>query len=49
MNKISASYEIQKSLQGTQLIETEMLGHSRILNNKQVVEKIVEHFPAQSK
>jgi len=49
MNKISASYEIQKNLQGTQLIETEMLGHSRILSNQEVVEKIVEHFPVQSK
>lgn len=47
MNKISASYEIQKNLQGSQLIETEMLGHSRILSNKQVVDKIVAHFPEQ--
>lgn len=49
MNKISASYEIQKNLQGTELIETEMLGHSRILANDQVVQRVVEHFPAQSK
>ncbi len=49
MNKISASHELQKNLQGTRLIETEKLGHSRILANAEVVEKVVAHFPAQSK
>ena len=44
MNKISASYEIQKNLQGTRLIETEMLGHSRILGNQEVVDRVVAHF-----
>lgn len=48
MNKISASYEIQKNLQGSKLVETEMLGHSRILANEQVVQKVGEHFPEQT-
>lgn len=50
MNKISGSYEIQKNLQGTNLMETEMLGHSRILGNQGVVDRVVAHFapsPAQ--
>lgn len=45
INKISASHEIQRNLPGTELMQTEMLGHSRILSNKEVVERIVAHFP----
>jgi len=44
MNRISASHEIQKNLRSTELIETEMLGHSRILGNKEVVDRVVAHF-----
>jgi pimeloyl-ACP methyl ester carboxylesterase len=44
MNKISASHEIQKNLHGTQLVETEKLGHSRILSNQEVVHRVVAHF-----
>lgn len=44
MNKISASHEIQKNLQGAALIQTEMLGHSRILGNQEVVDRVVAHF-----
>lgn len=44
MNKISASYEIQKNLNGTHLIETEKLGHSRILSNQRVVDSVVAHL-----
>lgn len=47
MNKISASHEIQKNLQGTELIQTEMLGHSRILGNQEVVDRVVAHFIQQ--
>ena len=47
MNKISASHEIQKNLQGTELIQTEMLGHSRILGNQEVVDRVVAHFTQQ--
>lgn len=44
MNKISASHEIQKNLHGTELLQTEMLGHSRILSNPDVVNRVVAHF-----
>ena len=44
INKISASYEIQRHLKDTSLMETENLGHSRILGNKAVVERVVAHF-----
>lgn len=47
MNRISASYEIQKNLQGTSLFQTEMLGHSRILGNQEVVDRVVAHFIQQ--
>lgn len=49
MNKISASHEIQQNLQGARLIETEMLGHSRILSNQEVVDSVVAHFAAPQK
>lgn len=45
INKVSASHEIHRNLQGSSLMQTEMLGHSRILSNKEVVERIVAHFP----
>jgi hypothetical protein len=48
MNKISASYEIQKNLADTDLHETEMLGHSRILSNPGVVDRVVSHFGPQA-
>jgi len=44
INKISASLEIQKNLQGSDLMQTENLGHSRILGNAEVVGRVVEHF-----
>jgi hypothetical protein len=44
INKISASYEIQRNLKDPSLMETENLGHSRILGNKAVVERVVAHF-----
>jgi pimeloyl-ACP methyl ester carboxylesterase len=44
INKISASHEIQRNLHGTDLMQTEMLGHSRILGNKEVVDRVVAHF-----
>jgi hypothetical protein len=48
MNKISGSYEIQKNLMDTDLHETEMLGHSRILSNPGVVDRVVAHFRPQA-
>ncbi|HUX89477.1 MAG TPA: alpha/beta fold hydrolase [Gallionellaceae bacterium] len=48
INKIRASHEIKRNLQGSSLMETEMLGHSRILRNPEVVDRVVAHFaPAQ--
>ena len=44
INKISASHEIQKNLHATSLMQTEKLGHSRILGNQEVVERVVAHF-----
>ena len=44
INKISASYEIQRNLKDTSLMETENLGHSRILGNQAVVGRVVAHF-----
>ena len=44
INKISASHEIQRHLQDSSLMETENLGHSRILGNQAVVERVVAHF-----
>ena len=46
VNKISASYEIHKNLHDSSLMQTEMLGHSRILRNNKVVDRVVEHFLA---
>jgi predicted alpha/beta-fold hydrolase len=44
VNKITASQEIQRNLHGSSLIQTEMLGHSRILANQEVVDRVVAHF-----
>ena len=44
INKISASHAIQRNLQDSSLMVTENLGHSRILGNKAVVERVVAHF-----
>ncbi len=44
INKISASYHIHSKLPGSSLMETEMLGHSRILTNHDVVRRVVAHF-----
>ena len=44
MNKISASHAIQRNLQDSSLMVTENLGHSRILGNQAVVDRVVAHF-----
>lgn len=44
INKISASLEIQRNLPAATLVQTEMLGHSRILDNEEVVQRVVAHF-----
>jgi len=46
MNKINASFEIQKNIQGTHLLQTEKLGHSRILANQGVVDSVKAFFLA---
>ena len=44
VNKVSASHEIHRNLHGSSLMLTEMLGHSRILRNPAVVERVAAHF-----
>jgi len=44
VNKVSASHGIQQNLPGSVLMQTEMLGHSRILSNRDVVDRVVAHF-----
>jgi hypothetical protein len=44
VNKITASQEIHRNLHGSSLMQTEMLGHSRILSNQEVVDRVVAHF-----
>ena len=44
VNKISASLEIHRNLHGSYLMQTEMLGHSRMLNDKAVVHRVAQHF-----
>ncbi len=44
INKISASHAMHSKLPGSSLMETEMLGHSRILTNPEVVQRVVAHF-----
>jgi len=44
VNKVTGSQEIHRNLQGSSLMLTEMLGHSRILNNQAVVDRVVQHF-----
>jgi len=46
INKVSASHEIHRNLHGSSLMQTEMLGHSRILANQAVVDRVVAHLNA---
>jgi predicted alpha/beta-fold hydrolase len=46
INKVYASHEIHRNLHGSSLMQTEMLGHSRILGNQAVVDRVVAHFNA---
>jgi hypothetical protein len=46
INKVNASHEIHRNLHGSSLMQTEMLGHSRILGNQAVVDRVVAHFNA---
>ena len=46
VNNISASHAIHNNLPGSNLMQTEMLGHSRILGNQAVVDRVVAHFTA---
>jgi len=43
-NDVSVSHEIHRNLQGSSLMQTEMLGHSRILGNQEVVGRVIAHF-----
>lgn len=44
VNNISASHAIHKNLPGSSLMQTEKLGHSRLLGNQEVVDRVVAHF-----
>ncbi len=44
VNEISASHDIHNNLEGSTLVQTEKLGHSRILNNQEVLDRVVAHF-----
>ena len=44
INKISASHGLQSNLPKSVLMETEKLGHARILDNAAVVDRVVTHF-----
>jgi pimeloyl-ACP methyl ester carboxylesterase len=44
VNNINASYEIHQNLKDSTLMQTEKLGHSRILRNQEVVDRVVSHF-----
>ena len=44
INKISGSYNLQARLPGSALLETENLGHARILANPEVVRRVIEHM-----
>lgn len=44
VNNISASHAIHRNLPGSNLMQTEMLGHSRLLGNPEVVDRVVAHF-----
>ncbi len=43
INRIEASYKLQEKFPGTPLVETEALGHARILANPEVVAQVVRH------
>ena len=43
-NDVSVSHEIHRNLQGSSLMQTEMLGHSRILGNQEVIGRVIAHF-----
>lgn len=45
-NDISASHKIHSNLPGSSLMQTEKLGHSRILDNQEVVSRVIAHFSA---
>ena len=44
VNNVSASHAIHKNIPGSNLLQTEMLGHSRILGNQEVVDRVVAYF-----
>ena len=44
INKVGESHEIHRNLHDSSLMQTEMLGHSRILGNQEVIGRVVAHF-----
>lgn len=48
INEFDASVEIHKNLHGSILMPTEMLGHSRILNDRAVIDRVVAHISGET-
>lgn len=44
INKVSVSQELHENLRGSTLMQTEMLGHSRILDSVDVIARVVDYF-----
>jgi pimeloyl-ACP methyl ester carboxylesterase len=44
INKISVSEQLHQNLKGSELMQTEQLGHSRILGNTEVVNRVIAHL-----
>ncbi|MGC2165085.1 MAG: alpha/beta fold hydrolase [Gallionella sp.] len=44
INKVTVSLDLHANLQGSVLLQTEMLGHSRILGNQEVIAKVITHL-----
>ena len=47
INEFDASVEIHKNLHGSILMPTEMLGHSRILKDPTVIDRVVAHITSE--
>jgi pimeloyl-ACP methyl ester carboxylesterase len=44
INQVSVSEQLHENLQGSELMQTEQLGHSRILGNPEVIDRVIAHL-----
>lgn len=44
INEVTVSQRLHENLQGSMLLQTEMLGHSRILGNQEVIARVIDHL-----